>query len=55
MGYTRALPARWAWLTMKPTAAWLSVTGSVFGIAQTAENPPAAAAIEPEATVSRSS
>ena len=36
MGYTRAFPARCAWLTMKPTAAWLSVTGSVLGIAHTA-------------------
>ncbi len=40
---------------MKPTAAWLSVTGSVFGMAHTAEKPPAAAAIAPVATVSRSS
>ena len=30
---------------MKPTAAWLSVTGSVLGMAQTAVNPPAAAAM----------
>ena len=40
---------------MKPTAAWLSVTGSVFGIAHTAVNPPAAAARAPEAIVSTSS
>jgi hypothetical protein len=40
---------------MKPTAAWLSVTGSVFGIAQTAVNPPAAAARAPVAIVSTSS
>src|SRR5213594_152683 len=29
---------------MKPTAAWLSVTGSVLGMAHTAVNPPATAA-----------
>src|SRR5213594_1698883 len=40
---------------MKPTAAWLSVTGSVFGIAHTAVNPPAAAARVPLAIVSTSS
>src|SRR5437879_1857747 len=40
---------------MNPTAAWLSVTGSVFGIAQIAVNPPAAAARAPLATVSSSS
>ena len=34
---------------MKPTAAWLSVTGSVLGIAQTAVKPPAAAARAPVA------
>ena len=40
---------------MKPMAAWLSVTGSVLGIAQTAVKPPAAAAMAPVATVSSSS
>jgi hypothetical protein len=40
---------------MNPTAAWLSVTGSVFGMAHTAEKPPAAAAMAPVATVSTSS
>src|SRR5439155_1040131 len=39
IGYTRAAAARCAWRTMNPTAAWLSVTGSVFGIAQTAVSP----------------
>src|SRR5439155_449097 len=33
IGYTRVSPARTDWRTMKPTAAWLSVTGSVFGMA----------------------
>ena len=47
--------ARCAWRRMNPTAAWLSVTGSVFGIAQTAVNPPAAAARAPVAIVSTSS
>src|SRR3989441_3813483 len=32
IGYTRVSPARTDWRTMKPTAAWLSVTGSVFGM-----------------------
>src|SRR5947209_8787557 len=44
IGYTRVSPARADWRTMKPTAAWLSVTGSVFGMAHTVVNPPAAAA-----------
>ena len=48
-------PACCAWLMTKPTAPWLSATGSVLGMAQTAVKPPAAAAIAPVATVSRSS
>src|SRR4051812_46048630 len=40
---------------MNPTAAWLSVTGSVFGIAHTAVKPPATAARAPLAIVSTSS
>src|SRR6266508_4563302 len=40
---------------MNPTAAWLSVTGSVLGMAQTAVKPPATAARVPLATVSSSS
>src|SRR2546425_222457 len=40
---------------MNPTAAWLSVTGSVFGMAHTAVNPPATAARVPLAMVSTSS
>src|ERR1051325_1746971 len=52
IGETRAFPARAAWRSTKPTVAWLSVTGSVLGIAQTAVNPPAAAAIAPVAIVS---
>src|ERR1051326_8520560 len=55
IGWTRAPPARPDCRTMKPTAAWLSVTGSVFGIAQIAVNPPTAAACAPVATVSSSS
>ena len=55
IGYTRAALARWPWRRTNPTAAWLSVTGSVFGIAQTAVNPPAAAARAPVAMVSTSS
>ena len=51
----RARCARCACRTMNPTAAWLSVTGSVLGIAQTAVNPPAAAARAPVAIVSTSS
>src|SRR2546427_714428 len=47
IGCTRASPARTDWRTMKPTAAWLSVTGSVFGMAHTVVNPPAAAARAP--------
>src|SRR5437773_11818999 len=55
IGYTRVSPARTDWRTMKPTAAWLSVTGSVFGMAHTVVNPPAAAARAPLAIVSTSS
>ena len=50
-----AFAARSDWRTMNPTAAWLSVTGSVLGMAQIAVNPPATAARAPVATVSRSS
>src|SRR5205809_4672774 len=38
IGYTRVSPARTDWRTMKPTAAWLSVTGSVFGMARSEEH-----------------
>src|SRR3990172_8737317 len=47
MGCTHAALAARAWRRTKPTAAWLSVTGSVFGIAHTAVKPPAAAARDP--------
>ena len=55
IGYTRAMRARIDCRTTKPTAAWLSQTGSVFGIAQIAVNPPAAADAAPLAIVSTSS
>ena len=51
-GYTSHRPALSARFDTSAMTATLSATGSVLGIAHTAVNPPAAAALEPDSTVS---